>query len=40
MEPSASTASSPSTDSRVTPYFTQRNPPALVAMFPPIVQVS
>src|SRR6266704_440989 len=37
--PSASTTSSPSTASRVTPYFTQRSPPALVARLPPIVEL-
>src|SRR5665647_706071 len=40
MRPSARTTSSPSTESRVTPYFTQRRPPALVARLPPIVEVS
>ncbi len=38
--PSASTTSRPSTASRVTPYFTHRRPPALVAMLPPIVEIS
>ena len=35
--PEANTTSSPATLSAVTPYFTQRSPPALVAMLPPIV---
>jgi hypothetical protein len=38
--PSASTTSSPGTWSVVTPYFTQQSPPALVAMLPPIEQIS
>lgn len=38
--PSASTTSRASTDSRVTPYFAQRRPPALVATLPPIVEIS
>ena len=38
--PSAMTTSSPSTASRVTPYFTQHSPPAFVPMLPPIVQNS
>ena len=38
--PSASTTSSPSSESRVTPYFTQHSPPALVATLPPIVENS
>src|SRR6056297_2866566 len=40
MRPSASTTSRPSTESRVTPYFTQHRPPALVLTFPPIEQKS
>ena len=35
--PSASTTSSPSTASRVTPYFTHMRPPAPVAIVPPMV---
>src|SRR5699024_220862 len=38
--PSASTTFIPSTLSDVTPYFTQHNPPALVAILPPIEQNS
>jgi hypothetical protein len=38
--PEASTTSSPSTASVVTPYFTQHRPPALVFRFPPIVHQS
>ena len=38
-EPSASTTSSASTESRVTPYFAQRSPPALVATLPPMVEI-
>jgi len=38
--PSASTTSRPSTASRVTPYFTQHSPPALVLTLPPIEQKS
>src|SRR5438874_378215 len=38
--PSASTTSSPSTYSRVTPYLTQHMPPASVDTLPPIVDVS
>ena len=38
--PSASTTSSASTDSLVTPYFAQCRPPALVAMLPPIVEIA
>ena len=39
-DPSAVTTSSPTTESRVTPYFTQHSPPAFVPRLPPIVQVS
>ena len=38
--PSASTTSRPSTQSRVTPYFTQRRPPEFSARLPPIVHIS
>ena len=38
--PSAITTSRPSTASRVTPYFTQHRPPALVPRLPPIVHIS
>ena len=38
--PSASTAVRASTDSLVTPYFVQCRPPALVAMFPPMLEIS
>src|SRR5206468_2989120 len=38
--PSASTTSSARTESRVTPYFAHRSPPALVAMLPPSVDIS
>ena len=38
--PSASTTSSPRTASRVTPYFTQHSPPALVLTLPPMEQKS
>ncbi len=40
ISPLARTASSASTASRVTPYFTQQSPPALVATLPPIVENS
>jgi hypothetical protein len=38
--PSASTTSRPSTESVVTPYFTQQSPPALVDRLPPMVHQS
>ena len=38
--PEASTTSSPSTESVVTPYFTQHSPPAFVERLPPIVHQS
>ncbi len=40
IRPSASTTSRPSAESLVTPYFTQRSPPALVARLPPMVEIS
>ncbi len=39
MRPSASTTSSPSVSARALPYPTTPTPPALVARFPPIVQL-
>ncbi len=39
-DPSASTTSKPSTESVVTPYFTQHRPPALVDKLPPMVHQS
>ena len=38
--PSASTTVRDRTELRVTPYLTQRSPPALMAMLPPIVEMS
>ena len=38
--PSASTTASPSTASRVTPYFAHSSPPAFVAMLPPIDEIA
>ncbi len=38
--PSASTTASPSTASRVTPYFAHSRPPAFVAMLPPIDEIA
>ena len=37
--PPGITASTPSTQSRVTPYLTARRPPAQVEMFPPMVDI-
>ena len=38
--PSARTTSRARTDSRVTPYLAHRSPPALVAMLPPMEEMS